>query len=45
MSNLEEIIKHLEEVITNKDMPKVDKEKLLEQIRELKEVLEEKRRV
>lgn len=43
MSNLEEKIKDLEKTISQKDMPKEDKEKLLVEIERLKKVLKDKK--
>jgi uncharacterized coiled-coil DUF342 family protein len=41
MSSLEEKIKDLERTILQKNMPKEDREKLLEQVEGLKKVLKE----
>jgi hypothetical protein len=42
MSNLEAKIKKLEEIILQKNMPKEDKEELLEQVKELRRLLRDK---
>ena len=43
MSDLEERIKSLEKTISQKDMPKEDKEKLLIEVEELKKILKDKK--
>ena len=43
MSNLEERIKSLEKIISQKNMPKDDKEKLLVEVKELKKILKERK--
>jgi hypothetical protein len=42
-NNLEEKIRNLEKTISQKDMSKEDKEKLLVQVEELKRVLKDKK--